>query len=114
MILTKQIEWQGANTREDGTPYLPSDRQGYLVSIRPATEVASSPDDFVVFASTEADAENFYVMPVGLLAAPLSEGTWLVAVQDLDKSGHASAWSADLYFDVVVTNPKAPTGLVVS
>ena len=112
--MINQFSWIGASEREDGSPYLPEERRGYDASIRPAADVGESPDNYLVFTSTEPSPSNDYTMPYGLLGNPLTEGDWIFVVRDVDKDGRMSAWSADYEFSVVITRPKPPTGLSAS
>jgi len=106
MINPKQFKWTGATERTDGTPYLPTDRKGYDVSIRQAGESRTANIVLGVISQTQD-----FVMPIVDLANPPAEGDWLLAVREVDSGGRVSAWSDDLPFSVVVAVPKSPTGL---
>ena len=108
----KQFSWTGATMREDGTPYLPSDRKGYNASIRPANYPDALPEEYIIFSPISETQE--FVLPVSELANPPTDGDWLLSVQEVDKDNRQSAWSDDLPFTWVTANPKPPTGLLAS
>ena len=105
-----QLQWTGANQREDGTPYLPEERQGYNVYIRPANKPFNNTVIYTAI-STEYD----FVFPLNLLGDPLLKDTdYIVNITDVDIDGRESALSADLVINLVTTLPKPVTGLSAS
>jgi len=108
--MTTQLSWTGSDQREDNTPYLPAERRGYNVYIRPASDPF---DNTVIF--TAIDQAYDFVMPLTLLANPLLKDVDYIAnVTDVDIDGRESAISADLAFRVDTALPKPVTGLVAS
>ena len=111
MINPKTLSWTGADQREDGTPYLPADRQGYNVAIIIAGSGTPKQSDVVY---TAIDQAYDFSIPIDQLGSPLKTGSYEFYIQDEDVDGLRSAWSAPLAFEIVVANPKPPTGLAVS
>lgn len=100
------LSWTGSNEREDGTPYLATDRRGYNVFIYPAGQ---APAEITFIAVSEVYE---FSMPVADLGAPLAEGDYEMVITDVDTDGRESTFSVPLLFSIVVASPKPPTGLV--
>ena len=101
------FSWIGNNEREDGTPYLSTDRRGYNVYIEPVGTQPSSP----IFTATAPPDSYDFSMPISDLGNPLTEGDYEMFVTDVDTEGRESDYSLPLAFSIVVAHPKPPTGL---
>jgi len=101
------VSWTGSNEREDGTPYLPTDRRGYNVFIFPA---GGSPEDVTFTAIGEA---YDFSMPIADMGDPLTDGAYQMIITDVDTDGRESGYSLpiDITIDTVAL-PKPVTGVL--
>lgn len=105
------FSWVGSSEREDGTPYLDSERHGYNVAIMPRGEAPT--DENIIY--TAIATEDDFSIQLDQLGNPMTEGDWDFYVQDEDSDGRRSIWSpTPAQFTWVTANPKPPTGLSAS